>query len=109
MTALKNAAEIKHMADHGFESVEYEGGDGTNFWRPAYSLVHPLSHIHLTWRIKPATLRINVEIPRPVFDRQTGYGIELVCGGTTGKRFYFATESDRDEAERILVAALRGE
>lgn len=105
MTQMKWHAEIKHMADHGFESVE----------RPPYlkggkfvcgdDTVNPVTYPDVEWRIKPTKLKISVEIPKPAkAGDDSGYWLDI---GKTGIRF--SSQSDRDEAERILVAALRVE
>jgi hypothetical protein len=100
MTALKNAAEIKHMADHGYESVE---GRHIDFpvWCSGTDICNPITHPYREWRINPATLRINVEIPRPVVKTEHTYPVYI--------RADYVERKDAIEAKRILVAALRGE
>jgi hypothetical protein len=98
MTALKHAEVIKHMVEHGFESVEglFHAG-----WGRATQWVNPTSVPSMQWRIKPKTLRINVEIPMP-----DGFDEWFLAIGN-GAVFYKSKE-DRDEAERIIFNALRG-
>lgn len=67
---LPHAEIIKHMVEHGFDSVE---GQILGDWYPATDMVNPLTRPELPWRIKPVT--VTVEIPRPID--------AVMCTGTT--------------------------
>ena len=107
---MKHADVIKHMAEHGFESVEYGQNDNLkpSIWATSSLTINPVIDQGLQWRIKPATLRINVEIPMPCSESQAQAALWL---GKNSQRnpIYFKSQDDCDEAKRILVAALRGE
>ena len=98
MTQMKWHEVIKHMAEQGFESVE--GTSYNALWSIATISWNPCTAPSAEWRIKPATLKINVEIPKP--DCAPDEGWPLLIGT-------YVSKADRDEAQRILVAALRGE
>jgi hypothetical protein len=89
------------MADHGYESVE---GRHIDFpvWRSGTDICNPITHPYREWRVKRPTLRINVEIPKP-----DGFDEWFLAIGNAS--VFYKRKDDRDEAERILVAALRGE
>ena len=125
MTQLKHADVIKHMVDNGYPSVECPqiGDDGNMPTVTQY--FNPVTAPKYQWRIKPTTLTINVEIPKPETEplkEGTEFWILFSSNSYTWRepigeylknvlssgRVYTSREN-RDEAERILTAALRGE
>jgi hypothetical protein len=62
---LKHAAEIIHMAKHGYESVEgFAPKD--HKWFHGTGLFNPITRTDIEWRIKPATITYTVTVPEPM-------------------------------------------
>jgi hypothetical protein len=60
---IKHAEIIKHMVDHGYESVEYEYGGR---WFFARESITPLRLPTFNWRIRPAEKLLHIEnFPTP--------------------------------------------
>jgi hypothetical protein len=106
---MKHKEIIAHAANHpdGWASLEAIVWSDSSMIM-ATQTFNPVTHTEQEWRIKPAMLKINVEIPKPCSPTQSK--AILWFGKPAGfQAVYFKSAEDRDEAERILVAALRSE
>lgn len=99
---MQHAELIAHAAQHpdGWASLENQGNP-IGQWRVGTYDENPVTYPGWTWRIKPATLKISVEIPRPD-DRHEGcgHGLRISDGW-----LWFASEEEADEAERDALKA----
>lgn len=94
---LPHADVIKHMAEHGFDSVECRmRNDDTEVFTASGGL-NPVSNPHWQWRIKPNT--ITVEIPRPKV-----WGLDAFHDGAI--QLIFDSLEDRDTARGNIKKAM---
>ena len=102
---MQHAELIAYAAQHpdGWASLQWARyGIETGVWRSGDAETHPVCQGHLDWRIKPATININVDMPRPVAGPGPGWPLGAI------DTVFYRTKELRNEAERILIAALRG-
>lgn len=101
---MHHAELIAYAAQHpdGWASLEWANN---SFTFSAGSVgVNPVALREFVWRKKTATLRINVEIPKPHFDNESKF--PLIIGGRCAG--FYTTNEEREKAEAILIAAFRG-
>ncbi|MDE2104925.1 MAG: hypothetical protein KGL39_47245 [Patescibacteria group bacterium] len=101
---LPHAEVIKHMIEHGYESVEWHHPDSK--WLPASAHCNPFNLGEFPWRIKPDT--VTVEIPRP-----TDVSSNVGAGSTNpqdarawGFSLFYADRSQAETARANIKKAM---
>jgi hypothetical protein len=96
MPKMKHAEVIKHMAEYGWKSVQCKSSDD---WQDASWDFNPVTQTLLDWRIKPQTITITCEIPKPD-GNESDFPIltDCVC---------FKRHEDCIAARDAIVAAIR--
>jgi hypothetical protein len=123
---LPHADVLRHMADHGFKSVEYISGicaDGELIKCYADERINPLASPELPWRLKSSITPLHIDdFPMPETEApafKTHYYALFSLGFMVWDNHHidfehlssglvYIDENKRDKANELLIAALRG-